>query len=328
MQIKTGKWLLLIIIVLALVFVALPALAIQKDSEKDKVAVVNGTIITQDYFDREMDSIKQRISSSGKPVADSQLSLIKKRVLESIIGAELIYQKSQSKGIKIDESEINKQWEAMKERFPTENELNNALKEMKLSEKEVKSQIKKGLAIQKFIDTQIVQKVMVSDKEVKAYYDSRPNDFKQPAQVKASHILIKIETNADESKKKEARKKIEKIQKKIKKGEAFAALAKESSQCPSSAKGGELGYFSRGQMVKPFEEAAFALKVGDVSDIVESKFGYHLIKVNDQKDETTIDFEKVKSELQKAIKQDKIKREINSYVAKLRGKAKVEILLK
>ena len=96
-------------------------------------------------------------------------------------------------------------------------ELNNYLKEMKLSEKEVKSQIKQGLAIQRFIDTQIVQKVMVSDKEVRAYYDSRPSDFKQPAQVNASHILIKVDTNAEESKKKEARKKIEKIQKKVKK---------------------------------------------------------------------------------------------------------------
>ena len=109
--------------------------------------------------------------------------------------------------------------------------------------------------------------------------------IKKPEQVKASHILVKVDAGADEAKKAEARKKIQEIQQKVKAGGDFEALATENSDCPSKAKGGDLGFFERGQMVKPFEEAAFALKPGEVSGIVETQFGYHIIKVQEKKDE-------------------------------------------
>ncbi len=155
----------------------------------------------------------------------------------------------------------------------------------------------------------------------------RPGLFKQPEQVRASHILIKVEPQADESQKAAARKKIQKIQQRLQKGEDFAALAEEFSQCPSSAKGGDLGYFRRGQMVKPFEEAAFALKPGEVSDVVETKFGYHLIKVIEKKSETTIAFEDIKDRLEQYLKQEKVQKEVSLYAQKLKEKAKVERFL-
>jgi len=143
----------------------------------------------------------------------------------------------------------------------------------------------------------------------------------------ASHILIKVDSKADASKKAEARKKIEKIQKKVKKGEDFAALAKEFSEGPSGAKGGDLGYFKRGQMVKPFEDVAFALKPVEVSDIVETRFGYHLIKVIDKKPEKVIAFAEVKDKLQQYIKRQKIQGQVNQYIEELKGKAKIDRFL-
>jgi peptidyl-prolyl cis-trans isomerase C len=110
----------------------------------------------------------------------------------------------------------------------------------------------------------------------------------------------------------------------LQKGEDFASLAKEFSQCPSNAKGGDLGYFQRGQMVPPFEQVAFALKPGAVSDIVETKFGYHLIKVIDKKAETTIPYKDVKEKLEQNLKREKIQKEVTLYVEKLKEKAKVE----
>jgi peptidyl-prolyl cis-trans isomerase C len=183
------------------------------------------------------------------------------------------------------------------------------------------------LAIQQFIDAHIAQKATVSDQEIKTFYESRPALFKQPEQVRASHILIKVEPQADESHKTAARKKIQKIQQRLQKGEDLAALAQEFSQCPSSAKGGDLGYFRRGQMVKPFEEAAFALKPGEVSDVVETKFGYHLIKVIEKKSETTIAFEDIKDRLEQYLKQEKVQKEVSLYAQKLKEKAKVERFL-
>ncbi|MBK5101874.1 MAG: peptidyl-prolyl cis-trans isomerase [Desulfobacteraceae bacterium] len=183
------------------------------------------------------------------------------------------------------------------------------------------------MAIQQFIDRQFAQKVTISGEETKSYYDSHLDSFKQPEEVKASHILIKIDSQAKESQKTEARKKLEEVQKKLNKGDDFAALAKEFSQGPSSAKGGDLGYFRRGQMVKPFEEAAFALRPGEVSDIVETRFGYHLIKIFDKRPETTMAFKDIKEKLQQYLKQGKVREQVSAYVEELKGKAKVERLL-
>ncbi|MCK4468419.1 MAG: peptidylprolyl isomerase [Desulfobacterales bacterium] len=324
MQSKHGRYFWALVTALALVLFALPTLAAQKQASKDKVAVVNGSVITRTDFDAEISRVRRQFRSMGQPLSSIRLSEIKKEVLENLIGRELLYQTSQKKGIKVDEAAINEQLTALKKRFPSEAEFNKALSEMNLSEAAIKSQLEWNMAIKEFVDKEFVQKITISDKESKAYYESNPDLFKQPEQVQASHILIKIDPQADASQKAEARKKIEKIRKRLQKGQDFAALAKEFSQCPSNAKGGDLGYFRRGQMVPPFEQAAFALKPGTISDIVETKFGYHLIKVIDKKSESTIPYKDVKERLEQLLKQEKIQKEITLYVEQLKEKAKVE----
>ena len=195
---------------------------------------------------------------------------------------------------------------------------------MNLSEVDVKSQLERDMAIQEFIDKQFVQKVTVSDKEVRAYYDSNPFVFKQAEQVRASHILVSVDPKKDPPQNAESRKKIEDIQQKLKKGEDFSALAKEYSQCPSGSEGGDLGYFQRGKMVEPFEQAAFALGPGEVSDIVQTKFGYHLIRLAHKKPESVIPFEGIKDRIGKYLKQEKVEKDVVSYVQNLEEKAKVE----
>ena len=327
MQTKRGRWFWALVAALAFVSIALLAWALEKQPSGGTVAVVNGSVITQEDFDREMSRVQQRLLNMGKPLIDSQIPEIKKEVLENLINRELLYQESQRKGIKVDETAINEQVMTLKKRFPSEAEFKSALMKANLSEAAIKAQIKRGLAIQQFIDAHIAQKATVSDQEIKTFYESRPGLFKQPEQVRASHILIKVEPQADESQKATARKRIEEIQQRLQKGEDFAALAQEFSQCPSSAKGGDLGYFRRGQMVKPFEEAAFALKPGEVSDVVETKFGYHLIKVIEKKPETTIAFEDIKDRLEQYLKKEKVQKEVSLYAQKLKEKAKVERFL-
>lgn len=327
MQTKRGRCFWALVTAISLAWIAFPALAVEKQASEGKVAVVNGSGITQEDFDREMSRVLRRLASMGKPFDDSQLPALKKEVLEGLINSELLYQESQRKGTKVEEVAINEQLETLKKRFPGEAEFKNALSKMNLSEADVKSDFARGMAIQELIDKEFVQKITVSDKEVKTYYDSNPDLFKQPEQVQASHILVKVDPRGDASQKAEARKKIEKIQQKLHKGEDFAALAKEFSQCPSSAKGGDLGYFKRGQMVKPFEEAAFALNSGEASDIVETRFGYHLIKVVDKKPKSTIAYEDVKDKLGQYLKQEKVKKEVSLYIEKLKQKAKIERFL-
>lgn len=324
MQAKTGRIFWALVTALTLALVACLSATGESEPSQDKVAVVNGSVITRADFDREMRSALGRLSSTGEPVPQAQLSQLKEEVFTKLIGRELLYQESQNKGIKVNEAAINEQLVMLKKRFPGEAEFKKMLSQMNLSEVDVKSQFERSLAIQEFIDKQFVQKVTVSDKEVRAYYDSNPVYFKQPEQVRASHILVSIDPQKDPSQKAESRKKIEDIQQKLKKGEDFSALAKEYSQCPSGREGGDLGYFQRGQMVKPFEQAAFALRPGEVSDIVETKFGYHLIRLTDKKPEGVVPYEQIKDRIGQYLKQEKAEKDVASYVQNLEEKAKVE----
>ncbi len=329
MHSEYGRYFRALVTTLALLLIASPTLlAGQKEPSKDTVAVVNGVEISRADFDAVISQARQQFARTGQPISGTRLSEIKKDVLENLIGRELLYQTSQKHGIKVDEAAINNQLTnqlaMLKKRFPSEAEFNKVLSKNNLSGAGIKAQLERNMAIKEFIDKQFVQKVTISDKESKAYYESNPEYFKQPEQVQASHILIKIDSEADESQKAQARKKIEKIQKRLQKGEDFASLAKEFSQCPSNAKGGDLGYFQRGQMVPPFEQVAFALKPGAVSDIVETRFGYHLIKVIDKKAGATIPYKDVKDKLEQHLKQEKIQKEVTLYVEKLKEKAKVE----
>jgi|LGVE01.1.fsa_nt_gb peptidyl-prolyl cis-trans isomerase C len=320
MKVKSNMWLCLLLFVAGGI-VHLPAWAAEKDASQDKLVVVNGSVITQADLEREMAG-----SKVGKSLDGSQIEAMKRDIIERLIERELLYQESQNKGIKVDKTAVKEQLETVKKGFPSETEFKKKLSEMNLSEAELESNFVQRMAIQEFIDKEFVQKVTISDKNTKAHYDSNPDSFKQPEQVQASHILIKVDPKGKATQKAEARKKMEMIQQKLHKGEDFAALAKEFSQCPSSAKGGDLGYFGPGQMVKPFEEAAFALEAGKVSDIVETDFGFHLIKVVDKKPASTIAYEDVKDRLGEYLKREEVRKKVDLYVEELKQKAKIERL--
>ena len=312
--------------VFLLFFMALTTLVLAAETPPptDKAAVVNGTIITQAELDSQMKIVMDRLRASGRLPEPSQVDQIRSQVLENLIARELLYQESQKKGIKISEEEVNQQLIKVKAQFPNEAEFNNALNRMNLTEASIREKLERDLALRKLIDDEITPKVTVSDSEIRAFYDNNPATFKQPERVKASHILIKVDPQANAAQKAEAQKKIDLVQAKLQKGEDFGALAKEYSEGPSGPKGGDLGYFTRGQMVKAFEEAAFAMKPGEVSGVVETRFGYHLIKVTDKTPEGTMPYNEVKEKLGEFLKQKKIQDEINVYVKKLEEKAKIE----
>lgn len=317
-----------LLIVLALITLASPAGEAESQSAEQKVAVVNGTVIKQAELDTEMSRYLARLQSTGRFPNDVERSEIKKQVLENLIARELLYQESQKKGIKVDQKEVDGQLTALKGRFPSEAEFKTALSRMNLTEADLRFQFERDLAIKKLLDGQIGDKVAVSEKETKAYYDANLETFKKPEQVRASHILIKVDPGADEAKKAEARTKIESLQTKLKKGEDFGALAKENSEGPSGPKGGDLGFFGRGQMVKPFEDAAFTMKPGQVSNMVETRFGYHLIMVTERTPESTLSYEEVKDRLEQYLKQQKVQEEIAAYVETLKSNAKIERFVK
>lgn len=313
--------------ILILVLFSLPAMAADQTPSGEKAAVVNGVVITRAHYEKELKVHLDRSTQQGRPVSDEQMPELKKTVLEGLIEREVLYQESQKAGIKIPDQKVNDQMAGIRKRFPDEAEFKKALASMGLTEEEVRTQIQRGLAIRGLIDQKVADKIVVTDEETKAYYDANPQTFKQPEAVKASHILIKVEPTADDAAKAAARKKIEDIRKKLTDGGDFAELAKEYSEGPSGPQGGDLGFFRRGQMVKPFEDTAFSMKTNEVSAPVETRFGYHLIKVTDKRPEQTLAYADVKDKIAQRLKAEKIQKAANLYVENLKKDAKIEILL-
>jgi len=302
-----------------------PALAeATKRTADEKVALVNGTVITKVEFEREMTAALRQMMSTGRQINQSQLPEFSKGVLESLIGQELIFQESRKKGIKIEDNVLNEQIEKIKKGFPDEEAFQSALEKSQTSEDILRSDLRKKLSVQNYIDQEFSKSTSIPEEDVKSFYNSHPEAFKKPEQIRARHILIKVDPNADADEKKKAKEQIVKIQDRLKKGEDFAELAKEVSGCPSAEKGGDLGFFGRGQMVPPFEKVAFALPQNEVSDIVETQFGYHLIKVVDKKTESVSKYDEVKDRLQAYMTQLKVREKVKAHVDKLIEKAKIE----
>lgn len=183
-----------------------------------------------------------------------------------------------------------------------------------------------SLLANELVKEEVFNKAAVTDSQVKAYYDKNLNQFKNPEQVRARHILIRTERTASVEDKKKAREKAEEVLKKIKAGEDFAKLATDVSDDPGSkSKGGDLGFFPRGRMAKPFEESAFSLKPGQLSEIVESPFGFHIIKVEEKKAEEIPAFEGIQDKVRTRALEDAKRELVKEFVEKVMKEAEVKI---
>jgi peptidyl-prolyl cis-trans isomerase C len=293
-------------------------------SSGKEIASVNGKAISKSQYERRLSVFKKRAAHKGGPLDDTALTTVKNRILENLIDAEVLYQQSQKEGIKVDDQAINEQIKKMKKRFSDETAYKKAIERMHVSEKEFRTEIQRALAINQLIDTNVRQKITVTDEESKKYYNNNSNLFKQPEQVKISLIWIKVTPDDEESKKIQARKKIEMVQKKVKQGEDFGKLAKAYSEGPNAQREGAWGYLKRGKSADPIRDAAFALKVGEVSGIIETKSGYHLIKVNDKKPAGTTPYKEVIPMIERHLEKEKEKTEIQGYIENLKKSAKIK----
>ena len=294
------------------------------DTAKDQVAVVNGTVITRQELENEVTRAKNRMAAQGQPVADGTTDKMGQKILDQLIDMEILLQESQKQKIQITDTSITDHLAKFKARFPSGEAYEKALKELNVSEADLKEKTMKGMAVQELIEKQVTSKIEISDTDSRSFYDSNPNFFEQPEQVEARHILIKSDSKDDKAQQEKALEKIKEVQQQIKAGEDFAALAKKYSEGPSGKNGGDLSYFGRGQMVKPFEDVAFNLEPDQISDIVKTRFGYHLIMVTGKKAARTIPYEEVKEKIGTHLKQQKTSESVKVYIEKLKKEATIE----
>ena len=301
-----------------------------KLNSTDVVATVNGNDITVKQFQSTLALYKQSLESMyGSTIWDTEVEegvkykdKFKDIMLDQMIDIEAVCEQARKEKLVPTKEEVDKAFDDLKKNIDADKEYKNELKEMGIDDTYLRNQQEQDLIIQKYKEN-FDKNVKITDEEMKKYYDEHKKDYYKD-EVKASHILIStVDDNGkplSEAKKKEAKKKAEEVLKKAKAGEDFAKLAEEYSDDPGSAsKGGDLGYFGKGEMVKPFEEAAFSLKPGQISGIVESDYGYHIIKVFDK-----IDEQQPLSEVKDSIKTTLLNEKYAQTVENLKKSAKIE----
>ena len=213
----------------------------------------------------------------------------------------------------------------MGQSFGSREKLEEILKSLDIPMDYFKGYVTKSVMTDKYLGKAMEKMEPVTDEEIQAHYKEHPEQFKRPEVVRASHILFKVEEGGAEEVKAAARKKAEEALKRATEGkEDFAELAKELSEGPSAERGGDLGYFPRGRMVPPFEEAAFALKTGEISGIVETRFGFHIIKVTGRQEEGFFSLDEVKDRLRNVLQGQKTRNFIQEEVEKYKKDAAIE----
>ncbi len=263
----------------AIVFFLLPSSLLQAGDDASTIlATIGSEKITMAEFKQELNSLPPQYRQMAKDPA------IQKEFLDTLVTRNLIYQEGIRRKIQ-DSPAVKKQLEMFR----------------------------KKLVVAALLDQEVNRKIKeVSDEELKNYYDGHLKEFQQPKQVKARHILLKDEKQAED------------VRQKLLKGGDFTALAKEFSTCPSKARGGDLGFFTRDQMVKEFSDVAFSLKPNEISPVVKTQFGYHILVVDEIKEGRQQTFDEVKDKLKEKMRAERKNKYFNDYIAGLKKQMQVK----
>ncbi len=298
------------------------------------VVSINGEDITEGQLGVAVESQVRRAGAQMQNLPPMFVEQFKKqmrqRVLDMLVSERLLDQQIAAANVVVTDEEVLSSMAEMGARQNppmTVDQYKAAIEARGGTFDEAKQQYKRGLSRQKFMETQWVGKIDVNDADAQAYYEATPQEFTNEEKVQASHILVKLpapEGDADPNLVKVAvRAKAEKLLGEVKDGGDFAEVAKANSDCPSAEKGGDLGLFGKGQMVKPFADAAFAMQPGEMSGIVETRFGYHIIKVTDRQAGSVTPFEEAKAGIVQRLTMQKKSQIAQAYLDTLKEKATI-----
>lgn len=265
------------------------------------------------------DAGKEAVGSvNGVPITKNQLYAAMAaaggaQTLDNLIQEELLTQEAKKKAIVISDQDVEAEISQIKKQFSSESEFQAALQQSNMTIDDLKKQLPMQIRVRKLVEP----RAKVTDEEVKQYFEANRDMFDQAEEVRASHILVSTKAEADD------------ILKQLKGGADFAKLAKEKSTDPGSKNaGGDLGFFGWGAMVPEFEEAAFSLKVGELSGPIKTDFGYHIIKVTDHKEAKAATLEEKKAEIREQLIRQKVAELSAEFLEELKSKAQITKALK
>jgi peptidyl-prolyl cis-trans isomerase C len=267
---------------------------------------------------------KRLLDESGDQAKDKPFAY--RRALQQLVVRELLLQDAIARNLKADDAQVEAAYNEARVPYPDDRAWLSFLAQQGLDADSFRREIRtqKTIAALMKLESDALSGP-VGDKELRDYYDSHPQAFDSGERLRAAHILVRVPGDAPAEQKAQLRKKAESLLERIRKGEDFAKLATQYSADPgSAAQGGELGVFHKGQMVPPFEEAAYALKPGEVSGVVETAFGFHIIKLQERIPALKIPFEAAKERIGPAVVEERRSKRLEELVSILWSRARVE----
>jgi peptidyl-prolyl cis-trans isomerase C len=245
-------------------------------------------------------------------------------VLDGLIDRTLLWLESEAMGVAVDDS--TREWFVRQFIAATggERAMDRTLSSAHLTRSDLRQLIQQDLQVRKFIEQNVAQPPVIPDSLAEAYFRSNPQVFWTADSVRARHIIIRASQNDTQEDIENKKKTLRDIRQRVLDGSSFAEMAKTYSEGPSAPAGGDLGYFSREEMVKPFSDAAFSLKPGEVSDVVVTSFGYHIIQVVNKKPKRKLEFEEVKEGLKNQIAQNMVAQGLQNHLQMSRSVAIIE----
>lgn len=313
--------------IIPVVFMVLSANTALADT--DVVARVNGKPLTEFELNEEFQVLLPMMGAYHGGMSEEKIANIREKALNNLIEKELQYQYALEKGLSVSKKEIESELAGMEKRFGSPAKLKDALKKSGMTREGLKDVIRKRLLTAKAKNQEVTSKAALGDTELKEYYEKNKATFKRPVEFRASHILIGVEPAATKEEREQKFNLAKEVLAKAKAGEDFAALAMKYSTDQGSAPiGGDIGTFHKGMADESFEKAVLSLKVGEVSDVVETLYGYHVIMLTGKKPETQLNFDDVRADIKKKLEKKRGDELYNNWMEGLRAKANIEIVKK
>jgi len=293
------------------------------------VAVVNQEIITLSEVEKWVNPLKEEIMTEDRLEKRERVQEMCRKVLDRLIEEKLIDQEVKKSGIKVSSKEVEATVEEVKRRSAaTQEDLEKALTADGLTLEAYKKEIEKSLLRQKFISWAVKVETKAGEKEFREFYEKNMSRYRTKEAYRPGQILFVVPKGATPEEIREIRKKCQKVLEKIKGGQDFGEMALLYSEDASSSKErGDLGYFNKGELLPVFEREALRLKVGEVSDVIRTEFGFHIIKLIDRKGIEPLPYEEVKERVKADYHNQEMEKAFKQYLSTLKEKSVIEIKL-
>ncbi len=297
---------------------------ITEPSAPKALVTVNDIHITQEQIDA---FLEQKMAGSDGRMPAEQLEQMKAQMqdkaVESFVTRTVLLMECDKENITATPQEIEDEIEEMRGTLPDGMTIDDALESAGMNLTSFQDELSFNLRVKKLLEINVEGDFAPSDSDVRAFYEQNARSFQVQESVQARHILIRFSEQDDASLRAEKKARAEELRAELIKGADFARVAAANSDCPSKSRGGNLGAFERGRMVKPFEEAAFSQNVDEIGPVVETRFGYHIIQVQARTPASQRPFDEVGDQIKAHLEQKNRNAAIRTYIDSLKSNATI-----